>query len=583
MSKFRWLLIAFVILLVAATAWIALNRPRRVDMAAYVPAETIIYLEANDLFDVAEGITSTDAWKELAPAAGLASDFGRFGWMRDFARWTGLGPARWVALARAQVAVAVLGFDASEEETTTLKITPRVVLVAETHLGETRLRPLVESMVGDFARREFEEPRLESKETDGIFFYTWSSPASGRKKIIAAVSGSGVVVGNDESAVASCFSAKRGASPSLAGDKKLQEARERMDAGRALAFGYVPEGGAAKLLEVLTLAYVGQLTQNPRTQSIVASVLPQLASKSLRGAAWASRVEGGAVEDRYFLSLAEGLAARVSDSLDAADDHDQTIGEFLPNDTYQLTSYRYRNPAAAWRNFNAALASQLDALSAPFVNLFLSEALKPYGIEEPGEFLGAVGADVVTARLDGSGASTVLVVSVRERDILEKLVRKRLGLNLRVVRVGDVEMLVSRSREDEAEEADEKAASFVGAHLVVGSENSVRRCLEARASGKTLSASEGFKNAPRDSLNSPSAGAITFTDDREPARKFVSRLSGRRALRDDETGNPAAPGGALPKLNYAVTESRFVADGYERVTRSSFGNFGVLVTRFAPE
>src|SRR5919112_1671133 len=169
MRFLRKAVIVFLTLLLILAIWIWWNRPRKVNMAAYVPADSLIYLEANDLPDIASGIISTDAWKALAPAAGIKSNLGNLGWLSRLASWTGIGPADGVVLSRAQVAVTVLGLDAADAGDT-LKIKPRYALVAETHTSESRARYAVENRVGDFARRVYGEPRVEEKDADGVKF-----------------------------------------------------------------------------------------------------------------------------------------------------------------------------------------------------------------------------------------------------------------------------------------------------------------------------------------------------------------------------------------------------------------------------
>ncbi|HEX8748256.1 MAG TPA: hypothetical protein VF717_13865, partial [Pyrinomonadaceae bacterium] len=57
-------LIAFAIaLVVVAALWLWWNRPQRVDMAGYVPADVLVYLEANNLPEIVQGLSRTDAWK----------------------------------------------------------------------------------------------------------------------------------------------------------------------------------------------------------------------------------------------------------------------------------------------------------------------------------------------------------------------------------------------------------------------------------------------------------------------------------------------------------------------------------------
>ena len=71
MHNVRRALIVLLLLAAAAFAWLWLTRPEKVDMAAYVPADSIVYLEADSLPEIFDGVTSTDAWRELSGAAGV--------------------------------------------------------------------------------------------------------------------------------------------------------------------------------------------------------------------------------------------------------------------------------------------------------------------------------------------------------------------------------------------------------------------------------------------------------------------------------------------------------------------------------
>jgi hypothetical protein len=102
MKYLRQLLLPIIALLFLAGLWLYWWRPQRVDMTAYVPADSIVYLEADSLPEIASGIVKTDAWKTLAPLAGITKSTGEVGWLSRFAARTGIGPAEVVVLARAQ-------------------------------------------------------------------------------------------------------------------------------------------------------------------------------------------------------------------------------------------------------------------------------------------------------------------------------------------------------------------------------------------------------------------------------------------------------------------------------------------------
>jgi hypothetical protein len=571
MKILRPLLLILFALVLIALVWLWWNRPQRVEMAAYVPADALVYLEANSLPDIAEGIVSTDAWKALAPRAGIRPGLGQVRWLSRLAAWTGIGSAEAVVLARAQLAVAVMGLDAAGEGET-LKLKPRYALVVETHTGEARTRSAVEKRIGDFARRAYGEPRVENSETEGVRFTTWSAPASDRH-IIAAVVGSLAVIGNDASTVQACLAVRRGERPALAGNTQMEEMRRRVGGGDTVAFGYVSQAGAAKVVEIAAAIHFAQSTQDPRQQSLLASMLPQLASKVPGSAGWSARFVGGAVEDHYYFSLQNGIAARFSDALASPPGATLSESELLPRETYSLSSYDIRDPASAWRALNAALSSQVDYLLSLMIPRLLQSSLEPYGIDDPESFLRAVGPQIVTARLDDTGESAVLIVEARDEKALHRLVAQRLGPNPRVERAGDAEILISTNE-------DHGAAGFVAGHLIMGSEAHVRACLAAHASGPTLATADAFQRASHLTSTSDPAFVVTFTDDSSPARTFINAIAAQPGVRTQPASADLER--ALGQLTYAVSETRLVEGGFEKRTRSSFGQFGALTTQFAP-
>lgn len=550
-------------------AWLWWNRPQKVDMAAYVPAESLVYLEANSLPEIASAVVATDAWKALAPAAGIKSNLGQVGWWAPVAAWTGIGSAEAVVIARAQVAVAVLSLDA-DEGSDTLKIKPRAALVFETHTNESRTRAAVEKRVGEFARHAYSEPNFERRTVNGAEFMIWSAKA-GERRIVAAVVGSVAVVGNDESAVDACLAVRRAERASLAGNAQVEEMRRRVGGHDALAFGYVSQPGAARLFEVAATAFASQIP-DARAQSLAASLLPQMANKILGPAAWSARQTRGVVEDRYFFSLQNGVAARLREALKPSPTATLGASDLLPAGTHSISRYNQLDPAEGWRGLKRALSSQLDAMSSGVVSLFLDAALKPYGIDEPNNFLRAIGPEIVTARLDDSGESTVTIVEVRDEKTLRDFVAKRLGARPRTERIGDANMLVARDEE-------RGAASFVAGHLLMGAEANVRRCLDARAQAKSLAGADAFKRASLLTVTAAPPNALTYTDDEETANALIAAVASQRIARA-KPPDAAAMDRALRQLPYYVTETRFIEGGLERTTLSSFGQFGTIVTQF---
>jgi hypothetical protein len=63
MTRLRWVapLVLLAIAVLAGCLWWV--RPKKVDMAIYAPANSLLYVEANHPLAVADTITNTDVWK----------------------------------------------------------------------------------------------------------------------------------------------------------------------------------------------------------------------------------------------------------------------------------------------------------------------------------------------------------------------------------------------------------------------------------------------------------------------------------------------------------------------------------------
>lgn len=570
MGIIRKLFIVTAALLVIAAAWVCWSRPVRVDMAGYVPGDSIVYIEANGLPELLAGLTSTDAWRELAPEADVPTDYGRFISLSRFAALTGIGKNDWVVLSRAQVAITVLGFDAVERPDASLHVSPRVALVAETHTSEWRLRGAVEKLAGDFARRSYGSPSVERKEVDGTQFITWADPSGSRRKLVAAVSGSVAVIGNDEAAVRACLSVRRGERPSLAGNEQLGLMREQLGAGDSLAFGFVPAGSPAKIVEVFAPAFVADVSPDAQIQSLLASFLPQLVNRIVGGISWSSKVVNGAVEDHYFITLPDNLGDRLTAPFQPAPNSEFGAASFLPPKTYQVSRYTFYDPALAWRGLNAGLSSQVSVVQAAYIARALEALLRPYGVESPREFFPAAGSEIVTARLDQSSESKVLIAVVRERDALRKQVVQVLGGSFQTEKVGDDQLMVSKGSE-------KRAASFSGSYLLMGEEEDLRRCLTSRAANQTLRNTD-TSQAVATSLFPEQPFVTTLTADAEQARSVVLYVAGKGGTHRGGSG-----GGVfeqkLSQRPYSLSQTRLTAQGIEKKTRSSFGLIGEVLVR----
>src|SRR5215510_2933005 len=144
MRLLRIVLIVVLLAMLAAGLFLWLNVPGKVDLAEYAPADSLVYVEFNDLADVARAVQHTDVWQATAPIT--QSKPANQNRLLATAARAGVAPIESVLFARTQVALVVVGLNTTELDNT-LKVRPEIALIAETHTTSWRTRPVMMDVV----------------------------------------------------------------------------------------------------------------------------------------------------------------------------------------------------------------------------------------------------------------------------------------------------------------------------------------------------------------------------------------------------------------------------------------------------
>ncbi len=511
MRRSRWILLLTLLVFAIVTSWLWWVRPRRVDMASYAPADSVLYLEANQPLAVVETIAGTDAWQAVERITGPITIGPRSHLLQGFIRWTGIGPIQSVILARAQIAAVVTDLGTIEEGDT-LRINQQEAILIETHTSEGRIKAPFEQAIKTLAEKNYGRPTPKRITLDGVDLIEWSAP-EGNRQIVAAIVGSLVIVGNSEHAVQSCLAVSQGTRQSLKGDPELDRMRLQLGGDHALTFGYVPPGNSARLLAV------GLPVQAEFGPHNIISEMQRLA----------------------------------------------------PDDVYSVTSYKFANPAATWQSLKTAVSSQVDALSTIVFSSLLRSSLLSYGINDPETFLSAVNGELLTLRLDENAERSILIGGVRDRATLRDLITKKMGLTPRSDHVEQIETF--------EDSQGEFAASFISDFIVIGSAADVRHYTAIRRGNAELNVGK-LKRMTFFVPSSSSANIVTYTDDGNRVRSFISAVIAAK-------GAPPVPTGrieeAIAGLPFSVTETTLGDRGIERITRSPLGQFSTVLPLLIPE
>jgi hypothetical protein len=563
MTRSRSILLLAGLSLAFVGAWLWWMRPKQVDMAAYAPANSLLYLEANNPTEVVEAISGTEAWKDLENMlGGRRSTLGNH-WLQAFVGWTGIGPVKSVILARSQVAVVVTELRTAEEGEA-LNIKPEGALLIDTHTTEYRVKPVFEEGLKTLAEKTYGQSTFRRVSLDGVEYSEWLAP-EGSRQIVGTVVGSVIVIGTSEREVQECLAVIQGRRPSLRDDLELHAMRLRLEKGPRLAFGYIPAANSAKLLAVGLPMLLGRAPGDSEFQRLITNG----ATKVFGSVGWTSRSYLTGIEDQYAVDLQPGVLTRLKPTFAATSIKSQ-MQRVVPGDVYSVTSYKFANPATGWQSLSATVSSQVDALSAAAFSFLLKSALLSYGIAEPETFLGAVEGEVLTVRMDDNDERSILIAAVHDRATLRKLVLKTLSV-LPQSGAGGTEVF--------ADSEGELSVSLSDNLIVMGSFADVHHYSVARAAGATSMSADSLRRITFFGSSTGNPNIATYTNDADRIRSFfatimTSKSSNATPERIDET---------IGKLPYSVTETTLDDHGIVRTTRSPLGQFSTLLPLLLPQ
>src|SRR5436190_2039140 len=203
-----------------------LRRPPRVAMDRYVPANVLAFVEINSLADVVDGLTSTKAWREVAPVLGLSSQLRQVGLVTDLIGRTGLGPDEAVVAGRAQYAIAITGIESKAGETEEgayIHLKPNFALIVETHAKPETASRLVSERASLIAQKLYGESVVEhTDDYRGSTLLVFQGPEAARQ-LLVSTHGSVILVANQADAMKSCLDTIAGRAAGLAEDPTLKQ------------------------------------------------------------------------------------------------------------------------------------------------------------------------------------------------------------------------------------------------------------------------------------------------------------------------------------------------------------------------
>lgn len=554
--------------------FLILRRPPLVSMERYAPADALVFVEVDSLTDLVDGLTHTKAWRELGPVLGLSSQLGQVGFVADLVGRTGLGPDEAVVAGRAQFALAITGIESNAGETEEgayIHLKPRFALIIETHLKPETASRLVRDRAPLIAQRIYGESVAEEAEDyRGARLSVFRSAEPGRQ-LLAAASGSVVLVANHPDAIKSCLDAMAGRTASLAEDSTLKEARGGL-ASDPSVFGYVTASGIQKLVELSPLLFAGGSSQ-AETANSISDLVEHLSNQAISGLLYSAKFEAGGVTERYLTLLRPEVSEALSEPLKPAPTATfETLG-FIPREVETLTLLNVERAGELPERVFKRLSPTVDIVAGVALREFVINLRRQYGLEPSDSAGDAVGSEIAIAKF-GDDQPRAMFLTVNDESKLKEAVARylrRKGASVASEQYDGTEIMVSSSD-------DRRAAAFVGTVLVLGTRNQIVRSIETHAAGNGLDGDDRLKQII--ASRPANASIISYHPRVEDAGKLllgISKLTrvtdGSRELLEHESARKA-----LARLPASGSYTEFRSNGIFVETRSAVGNLGLLAS-----
>lgn len=499
------------------------------DLRKFVPPETLVYLETNDLQKTLDSLTENETFKRLTNGK------------KDFS-----------ALKGVQLAVAVTGFETSEKQVTdsqaVLNFKPKFVAVADTHAWEFQTISLTENQINNFVNENYGgEVGLEKTEKNGGKYFIWT--AKDGRKIFAFVEGSLIFFGNDESSIEKSIAAKRSEAENFSSNSELATVYDQ--AKNKLAFGFISSEGIKQIADFAGVSMAIEASEEDLPRNFIAKILPQILSKSVKRVVWTSDKNEQGIVDNFRFETANEISDVLKETIVAANQNAGDSVSFLPADVQSATRYNLENPQIAWRSLLLSAGKQTDEQSAKILIAFADSFFAPFGIASGELFLNSVNSELSTARFDVDGEKQVAIATVKTAENLKKSLlpefKKAENQN---------------GAEIWTDEEDDLSAAFIENKLIVGDSESVLKCLQAKQTGENFTKSKYFQ-----SLSESRAATVTFGKDDDQAHK-IAEILGNVKNKDLRTNS------------YFLTETKFEGNSFVRKTTSDFGFVGTILEQF---
>jgi hypothetical protein len=536
-----FIIVAAALLAIVGVVAAQFARPTKAEnprLERLLPADTVGFVEVNDLRAQALKVIESEAWREFSKENSAASSLFMIG-------------ANHAGALDASYAVALLGVANTEDG----KPEPQFVVVAQFDGWEARrtfenrvLRFVTEGQQKGIETKteEYEKAKLNlvTKQGKHGFAYAYANEL--------------LVVSNTTEAVKRVLDVRAGKTPSLETNQTFARARAASKSVDGM-FGFLDGAALTRMID-------GAQSGSDEKIAAFRQLFHGLGAASVQSASFTSAFEDGRVVERFQMVAPnrEGVLATVA----ANPPTEGKLLALVPDTAVQAFDASIANAPQTFDQM-LALGSQLSAQAGrKGPEDGLAQFTEKTGVDFRGEIVGAVGAEVCAAQLTGGDEpSGVILLNLKDEAAFAGALLKFAEKNKRETSEREYKGVTVRGIAGEKGHGLEYA--FVGGNFVAsGKGQNVERVIDTAQGGHSLKESAAYRSASSQ-LQSP-AQFVYFNSNAEYLNSLGRTLQGG----EQEFKTEGQSASLRPSFAFGVARE----DGFYVESRTPLGTFPRLMT-----
>jgi nucleotide-binding universal stress UspA family protein len=503
----------------------------------YLPAETIGFVEVNNLRQQALQVMESEAWRAFTQNNQGASALFMMG-------------ANHTGALDASYAVALVGAGEGARQ-------PQFVLVAEFTSAEAR--KTFENRALRLLRGATEGKTETAAETySGVSIHSLGAASRAQRAAYAQV-GDTLFVSNSTEAIKKVLDVQAGRAKSLEANARFVEARAKAPYAGGL-FGFLDAAALARLIEAVP-------AEGRQGVAAFRQLFQGAGADSVQSVALTSSFVEGRVAERVVVT-AEDKGAGLLHMLSSNPPTSQALVALVPEDALQIFDASIGNAAQSFDELTTLLNQVAEQHGKKTVAEGLRELTEKTKVDVRGEIIGALGAEVCLAQLPSEGGTRagVLIVNLKEPARFASAVAKAAEFKGQPITTRDYKgVQMTRTQRH----GRPHFYAMLGNNFVASdNERAVERVIETAQGGRSLAASSAYRAA---SASAPANPLFVYYHSNAD---YLSRLNGMLLGGHGAKSPEGAQGASLrPSFAYGVAQG----GGFIFESRTPLGTFPRLL------